>query len=263
MLSLARPWDSNRLTAAYLLALLPALSCALYLHGAALLPSLVLSVVVALFWQGLFCRLRGRPFGADGVITGVCFALLISAEVSLAQQALALSFGVVIGEQVFGGRGLNFLNPAIVALAFAHFNDPAALGQGSDPAMAVAALVGGLWLLALGVVSIRVLIGIALGMACTYGLVNGSSGDWLLLCSSSVVFGSVFLVGDPVAAAATNPGRWAYGLLCGALIVLLGQATPGSTYALVFAALLSSTFAPLTDRVVIALNVYRRRRRHA
>ena len=80
---------------------------------------------------------------------------------------------------------------------------------------------------------------------------------------SGLALGAVYLVSEPTSAAATNPGRWAYGLLVGMLIVVLGEAGPGigSTAAVVFAALLGSVFAPLIDRVVVSLNVKRRRRR--
>ena len=81
--------------------------------------------------------------------------------------------------------------------------------------------------------------------------------------TSSLALGVVYLVCEPTGAAATNPGRWAYGLLAGMLIVILGEAGRGigSTAAVVFAALLGSVFAPLIDRIVIRINVNRRRRR--
>lgn len=257
------PWNGDRVTAMLLVALLAPLAAALAERGAAMLPGIVLAGFLALAWQALFARLRRRAFGFDGLVAALAFALMLSPATPLWQQALALSFGVVMGEQIFGGRGRNFLSPAVVALAFLLFSFPGEAPPPTGTAFAAAALLGGAILAATGLLSWRVVAGVVLGIVCA-SLLTGGLPDARLALSGSLVFGIVFLAGDPVAAAATNPGRWAYGGLVGALVVVLGHAGsgPGSLHAIVFAALLGGVFAPLIDRIFIEANIRRRRARH-
>lgn len=260
---LVGPWDSHRFTAVQALALLMPVGAAIHQFGTALLPGMALGVALALAWQALFARLRKRAFSPDGALTAVAFALMASPSIPLWQLALALSFGIVMGEQIFGGRGRNFIHPAVVALAFLFFSFPGAVPVPAGTAVALASLLSALVLVGVGLVSWRVLVGIVIGFASML-LMRGSPAAWDQLLTGSLVFGVVFLACDPVAAASTNLGRWLYGLLTGALIVLLGHTggSPGSAQAVVFAALVSSIFAPLIDQGVIALNIRRRRRRY-
>jgi len=80
----------------------------------------------------------------------------------------------------------------------------------------------------------------------------------------AVAFGLVFLIGDPVAGASTQLGRWVFGVLAGLLIVVFDtMAGPDvATAAIVFASLLASLFAPLIDHFAVALIVRRRRIAH-
>jgi Na+-transporting NADH:ubiquinone oxidoreductase subunit B len=74
-------------------------------------------------------------------------------------------------------------------------------------------------------------------------------------------FGTVFIATDPVAGAMTNPGRWAYGLLLGALTVLIRVGNVSCYEDVIFAILLASMFSPLIDYVVVELDIRRRRKR--
>ena len=250
-------------TAAFLLALVLPLAAALHATGGALLPLLVVALVVAVGFTLLFARLRGRPMDWYAVVTAIIFALMVPPGVPLWQAMLALAFGVVVGEQVFGGRGYSFLHPAVAALAFLFFSFPgSATGQANFPLVAAAVVPGAVVLLANRVISWRILAGLAVGLA-GWSALKGFPHPWQEVLTSPLALGVVFLACEPVAAAATNPGRWAYGLLAGILVVVLGEAGDGSgsASAIVFSALLGSVFAPLIDRIVILLNVNRRRRR--
>lgn len=253
----------DRVTALFALALVPPLAVALYESGGAFAMPLVGALAVAGLWTLLFSRLRGRPLSRHFIVVATVFALLTPPGVPLWQALLALSFGVVVGEQIFGGRGYSFLHPAAAALAFLFFSFPASTtGQANSLPIAAAVLPGATLLLATGLVSWRILLGVAVGLVGWLAL-KGFSHPWDSMLTSALALGVVFLVCEPVAAAATNPGRWAYGLLAGMLIVILGEAGagPGSASAAVFAALLGSIFAPLIDRIVVLVNVNRRRRR--
>lgn len=263
----ALPWAAgrggDRTTALFLIALAPPLAAALYQGSGAPVPLLAGALAAAAFWTVLFARLRGRVPGWHFLVTAAVFALLAPAGVPVWQAVLAVSFGVALGEEVFGGRGYSFLHPAAAALAFLFFSFPASTGeQISSPAVALAVLPGAALLVATRRVSWRVLLGFAAGMALWLAL-KGFGPPWQAILTSSLALGIVFLVCEPVSAACTNPGRWAYGILAGSLVVLLGAAGegPGSASAIVFASLLASIFAPLIDRLAVLVNVKRRSRR--
>jgi Na+-transporting NADH:ubiquinone oxidoreductase subunit B len=256
------PWDHHRVTLVFLAALVPALGVSLYGHVTDLFPVFALSTVAALAWSWVFARLRRRPLGWDWPVTALTVAILMPATVPLWQQAMALSFGIVMGEQIFGGRGRNFLHPTVLALAFLMFSFPGEIQAAAGQPLAIAAGIGGLLLLVVRLVSWRVLAGIAIGVTASL-MIAGEGGTWDRLATGPLIFAGVFLIADPVASASTNAGRSVYGFLAGMLVVVFGQAggDPGSLRAVIFAALLAAIFAPLIDQAVIWLNVRRRRRR--
>jgi drug/metabolite transporter (DMT)-like permease len=117
-----------------------------------------------------------------------------------------------------------------------------------------------LLLLASGQAAWRILLAAA-GLLLLAGLAQGNAEPWAPLLQGSIVLTLLYLAADPVSSAATNPGRWIYGLLVGGLAVLF--ATVGPAFgAAVFAVLLGSIFAPLLDRIVIAVLAIWRERRH-
>jgi len=103
----------------------PADHWAAMIHGALyFLPVLAVTVVVGSLWEGLFARLRHRPAGEGLVVIALLFALSLPPSIPLWQAALGMSFAVVIGREIFGGTGRNFLNPALAGLAFLYVTYP-------------------------------------------------------------------------------------------------------------------------------------------
>ena len=95
-------------------------------HGAAyFLPIYFVTFVVGGFWEVLFAAIRRHEVNEGFFVTGVLFALILPPSIPLWQVALGISFGVVIGKEVFGGTGKNFLNPALAGRAFLFFAYPA------------------------------------------------------------------------------------------------------------------------------------------
>jgi Na+-transporting NADH:ubiquinone oxidoreductase subunit B len=217
-------------------------------------------LVVTLGLQLLFARIRHHPIDLSGVVTAGLVAIAVPAGVPLYQLLLGTAFGVVIGEQVFGGRGRSFLHPAVVTLAFLTFSF-ADQDYRTGPDLASWTLLPALvLLLASGQASWRILVAAA-AVLLVAGPAQGNTEPWAPLLQGSIVLTLLYLASDPVASAATNPGRWVYGLLVGGLAVLF--ATVGPDFgAAVFAVLLASIFAPLIDRIVIAFHALWRERRH-
>ena len=80
--------------------------------------------------------------------------------------------------------------------------------------------------------------------------------------ATALIFGLVFLICDPVSAAATSVGRWVYGVVAGILIIVFSPVGVPTTDAMVFSALMASVFAPLIDHMVILFHARREMRRH-
>lgn len=81
--------------------------------------------VVGAFWEILFASVRGHEINEGFFVTSILFSLIVPASLPLWQAALGISFGIVIGKEVFGGTGKNFLNPALTGRAFLYFAYPA------------------------------------------------------------------------------------------------------------------------------------------
>lgn len=96
------------------------------IYGATfLVPVYFVTFVVGGFWEVLFAQIRGHEVNEGFFVTSILFALIMPPTIPLWQVALGITFGVVIGKEVFGGTGKNFLNPALTGRAFLYFAYPA------------------------------------------------------------------------------------------------------------------------------------------
>ena len=89
------------------------------------LPIYAVSFGVGAFWEILFCIVRKHEVNEGLFVTSLFFALIVPPTIPLWQVALGITFGVIIGKEVFGGTGRNFMNPALVGRAFLFFAYPA------------------------------------------------------------------------------------------------------------------------------------------
>lgn len=95
------------------------------LHGALyFFPVYIVSVLVGGFWEVLFACARKQEISEGFLVTSLLFALILPPLIPWWQVALGISFGVVIGKEVFGGVGMNILNPALVGRCFLFFSYP-------------------------------------------------------------------------------------------------------------------------------------------
>ena len=89
-----------------------------------MLPLIVVSYVVGLGIEFVFAQYRHHEVNEGYLATGLLIPMIVPVTTPLWQVALAVAFAVIIGKEVFGGSGMNFLNPALVARAFLFFSYP-------------------------------------------------------------------------------------------------------------------------------------------
>jgi Na+-transporting NADH:ubiquinone oxidoreductase subunit B len=95
-------------------------------HGSLyFLPLYAVTLAVGGFWEVLFAVVRRHEINEGFLVTSMIFPLTLPATAPLWQAALGITFGVVVAKEVFGGTGMNFLNPALAGRAFMFFAYPA------------------------------------------------------------------------------------------------------------------------------------------
>lgn len=96
------------------------------LHGLLyFLPIYITTLVVGGIFEVIFATVRGHEVNEGFLVTSMLYALIVPVSIPLWQVGLGIAFGVVIGKEVFGGTGKNFLNPALTGRAFLYFAYPA------------------------------------------------------------------------------------------------------------------------------------------
>jgi Na+-transporting NADH:ubiquinone oxidoreductase subunit B len=150
-------FDSKRMMVTVILALLPATLVGVYnigyqrlmtlgmemsfwpIVGAGLvrfLPILVVTYIVGLGWEFIFAIVRRHEVSEGFLVSGFLIALIVPPTLPIWQLVIAVSFGVVIGKEIFGGTGMNIFNPALVVRSFLFFAYP---GQISGDVVWIAA----------------------------------------------------------------------------------------------------------------------------
>ncbi len=274
-------------------------------------PIYMVTLFAGMFWEVLFASIRKHDISEGFLVTSFLFPLILPPDIPLWQVALGISFGVVIGKEVFGGVGMNILNPALTGRAFLFFAYPAQISGNSiwvavdgvtaatplsvlnDSALSLsytwwdaflgfipgsmgetstlACLLGAGILVFTGVASKRIIISSFAGMtvlALFFNLI-GSETNLMFAVSplwhfvlGGFAFGAIFMATDPVTAAMTEPGKIVYGLMIGALIVLIRVVNPAFPEGTMLAILFCNVFAPIIDRIFINRNIKRRRLRN-
>ena len=284
----------------------------LLLGAAWFVPIYLVTNIVGGLWEALFSTIRGHEINEGFLVTGSLFPLICPPTLPLWQAALGISFGVVIGKEIFGGTGKNFLNPALTGRAFLFFAYPAQISgdrvwvavdgvSGATPlaraaeggveavtavtswfdafigtipgsmgeTSTLACLFGAAVLVLTGVGSWRIMLSTLLGaasLALLFTLVGSSSnpmfelGPHWHLVLGGFAFGLVFMTTDPVSGAMTPEGQWLYGLLIGAMCILIRVVNPAFPEGMMLAILFGNVFAPLIDQLVLKVHVKRRLR---
>jgi Na+-transporting NADH:ubiquinone oxidoreductase subunit B len=167
-----------------------------FLFGALyFLPIYAVTFLVGGFWEVLFAIKRGHEVNEGFFVTSILFALVCPPDLPLWQAAMGISFGVVIGKEVFGGTGKNFLNPALTGRAFLYFAYPAQL-SGDAVWTAVDGYTGAT---PLGVVASQGMAGLQESyswMQAFVGAIPGSIGETSTL---AIIIGGAWLLATRIA----------------------------------------------------------------
>ena len=275
------------------------------------LPLYVVSYVVGLGIEFACSQVRGEEVSEGYLVSGFFIPLIVPVDIPLWMLALAVAFAVIFGKEVFGGTGMNVVNPAILARAFLFFSYPNYMSgsqcwihykageqlvdgfTGATPLAldgASAQYGTGFWDLFIGTVPgsvgetsvIAILIGAAIllwtGIACWKimaagvlgALFVGGIGDlagistipcYMQILYGGFAFGIVFMATDPVTSAQTEPGKWIFGFLVGALCIVVRLFNPGYAEGMMLAILLCNIFAPLIDHCVVSAHLSRRQKK--
>ena len=138
---------------------------------------------------------------------------------------------------------------------------PGSVGETS----VIAILLGAILLIWTGVASWKIMLSSVAGALLVGGLANlcGASDlpFYYHLVMGGFAFGTVFMATDPVTSAQTEPGKWIYGFLVGALCVIIRVFNPGYAEGMMLAIFLGNIFAPLIDHLVTSCHINARNRK--
>ena len=290
-----------------------------------ILPIIAVTFASGAFWELLFAVVRKHPVSEGFLVTCALIPLTMPPNIPLWQIAIATSFGIVIGKEIFGGVGMNIFNPALMARVFIFFTYPTKIsgdkvwvagpdGYSGATALAVPAselnqqatqllenvtqfdfswwnlfwgwipgsigetnkfmiLLAAIFLIYIKIINWRIVAGAVIGLVSTAVLTNlfsPFSTDTMFtipphyhLVMGSFLFGTVFMATEPVTGCHTNQGRWIYGIIFGALTVIIRSVNPAYPEGVMLSILFVNAFAALIDWFVIQSNVKRRAARHA
>jgi Na+-transporting NADH:ubiquinone oxidoreductase subunit B len=267
----------------------------------------------------LFAIVRKVEVNEGFFVTGILFPLILPPTTPLWQAALGISFGVVIAKEVFGGTGMNFINPALAARAFLFFAYPAEisgdkvwsavpdglavdgfsgatlLGQmrvmtqpfeqagfswwnaflGFEPGSmgetsALACLIGAIIIAVTKVGSWRTMVAVGIGtiaMALVFNAIGSATNPWFgvpfwwHMVLGGWAFGTAFMATDPVTSPFSEKGKWIYGFMIGALVVLIRIVNPAYPESMMLVILFMNVMAPVIDYFFVKANITRRKRR--
>ena len=295
-----------------------------FLFGAwKIVPMIAVTYMAGLGVEIYFAGRNRHPVNEGFLVSGLLIPMTMPIDMPLWMVAISTIFAVLIGKEVFGGTGMNLLNPALTARAFAFFAYPSfmsgdkvwinttteagqavvdgfsgatALGQyattgttsfgvwdaflglipgsiGETSTLLI--LLGGVYLIATGIGSWKIMAGSLLGAIAMGFLFNWAAPHMVTeaqqnfmsipfyyhLVFGSWAFATVFMATDPVSAAHTERGKWIYGFLVGFLGIMIRVFNPAYPEGMMLAILFMNVMAPLIDHYVVNANIQKRLKR--
>lgn len=227
----------------------------------------------------------------SAILTGILLALTLPPNFSLSATAIGAIVAISLGKQIFGGLGYNIFNPALVGRAFLQAAFPVQMTTWTKPnftvdaissatplaafkfdklitktysliignvggslgeTSAIAILIGGLFLIAIGIVNWRIPLSMIVGLTLFSGIF------WLIdpqhypspvfhIFAGGFLFGAMFMATDWVTSPITNKGMWIYGL-CISLVLYVIRTFGGLPEGMMYSILFMNAFVPIINR---------------
>ena len=167
----------------------------------------------------------------------------------------AFTCATPLGQMAQGSAPSASLFDSIVGLI------PGSIGETSVIAIAIGAVI----LLWTGIASWKTMLSVFLGggvMAAIFQATGQTPVEWYEhIVLGGFCFGAVFMATDPVTSARTETGKWIYGILIGALAVIIRVMNPGYPEGMMLAILFGNMMAPAIDFYVVEANISKRMKR--
>jgi Na+-transporting NADH:ubiquinone oxidoreductase subunit B/electron transport complex protein RnfD len=274
--------------------LFPSLAAGVYFHGGRAVAMAAVATACAAAVELGFARVRrgGFALSEDLPVIGLLIALVMPSGTPLWMVAVGSVFGVFFGREVFGGMGWNLFHPALVAKAFLIVSWPTTMAEvvrstvpegetalstaqalvscgpgGIGECCAAAVIAGGVALVIAGIASWHTVVACGGAATACAAILHAAGPETYApveaeLLSGSALFAVFFLVSDAVTSPSTRTGKWIYGALVGALMVLIRNLSSYGTYteAATFAVLFGNVFASAIDGTVVAAKFRRFKR---
>jgi electron transport complex protein RnfD len=230
-------------------------------------------------------------YDGSAALTGLLLALTLPPNFSLSATAIGAVVAIGLGKQIFGGIGYNIFNPALVGRAFLQAAFPVQITTWTKPSFAfdsvssatplaafkfdkiitetsnlaigniggslgetsaIAILLGGVFLIVIGIVNWRIPVSMILGMLIFSGIF------WLInplqypspvfqIFAGSFLFGAMFMATDWVTSPITNKGMWVFGLGISLLLVVI-RIFGGLPEGVMYSILIMNAFVPMINR---------------
>jgi Na+-transporting NADH:ubiquinone oxidoreductase subunit B len=190
------------------------------------IPIYVVTLAVGGLIEGVFAVIRGHEITEGFLVTSALFPLTLPATTPLWQVALGIAFGVIVAKEIFGGVGMNFLNPALAGRAFLFFAYPAQLSGDAVWIAAATTPDGYSGATLLGIAATEGFAGIQATsftwMDAFIGRIPGSMGETsALFC----ILGATILIGSGVGSWRTMVGCLVGSFVMGMTLYMVGSET--------------------------------------
>jgi electron transport complex protein RnfD len=227
----------------------------------------------------------------SAIITGILLGLILPPNFSLSSTAIGAVFAIAIGKEIFGGLGYNIFNPALIGRAFLQAAFPVAITTWTQPnyavdtitsatplaafkfdkvftsiepmiigniggslgeTSAIAILLGGIFLIAIGIVNYRIPLGMILGMVLFAGIFwvidpVKYPNPFFQLFAGGFLFGTFFMATDWVTSPITSKGMWIFGFGIALLVVVI-RIFGGLPEGVMYAILIMNSVVPIINR---------------
>lgn len=273
-----------------IIALLPATAFGVYNFGLSALLVVVITTAAAVLTEYAYQKLMHRKVTIgdySAALTGLLLALNLPAEAPWWMCVLGSVFAILVVKQVFGGLGQNFMNPALGARCFLLISftgrmttfvydgvsgaTPLALLKAGEKVdvldmflgniagtigetSVVALLIGGIFLVAMGIISLRIPVTYIVTFAIMVVAFGGHGFDLTYLaahlCGGGLMLGAWFMATDYVTSPITPKGQIVFGICLGVLTAIFrifGGSAEGVSYAII----VSNLLVPLIERVTL------------